>query len=419
MNALDVYLHAERVGTLERHSQAKLRFTYAPEWVPTGRPLSLSLPLRVEPFSDQECAPFFAGLLPEGEFLKAIARAFHVSAENPFALLTEIGGECAGAVSLAPAGAAPPGTTSPPPRWLSKGELAELLASLPQRPLLVAIDEDDGIRLSLAGTNDKLGVAFDGSRVGLSRGMPPSTHILKTPIAPAPEAIANEAFCMALAALAGLDAARAQPHQLQRHEYLLVERYDRDSEAQPDGRIHQEDLCQALGFVPGLKYESEGGPNVAGCVGLLRAVSSAPARDLIAFLDALLFNLLIGNHDAHSKNYSLLLEGAGSARLAPLYDLISTSVYDGTSRKLAMKYGGEYRPGDLRGRHLDRLAADLQVKPSLLRQRGKRMIERACEAAEPARMALPGEFAQREVLDKVIALISERAQRLSTAMREA
>ncbi len=158
---------------------------------------------------------------------------------------------------------------------------------------------------------------------------------------------------------------------------------------------------------------------MAGCAALLRAVSSAPARDLIAFLDALLFNFLIGNHDAHSKNYSLLLEGSSSVRLAPLYDLISTSVYDGTSRKLAMKYGGEYRPGYLRRRHLDRLAEDLQVKPSLLRQRGKRMVERACKAAEPARMALPGEFAQREVLDKVTALIPERAQRLSAAIGEA
>ena len=153
MTSLDVYLHTELVGSLERRAQARLRFTYATEWVEAaGPPLSLSLPVRPDPFSDEECRPFFEGLLPEGEFLKAIARVFHVSADNPFALLSEIGGECAGAVSLAPAGAPPPIGASTPPRWLSDKELDELLGDLPRRPLPAAAEEDDeGFRLSLAG----------------------------------------------------------------------------------------------------------------------------------------------------------------------------------------------------------------------------------------------------------------------------
>ena len=102
MTALDVYLHSAHVGRLVRLDGARLEFAYAPGWADRGQPLSLCLPLREEPFSDPECRPFFAGLLPEGEFLKAVARALGVSAGNPFSVLEEIGGECAGAVSLVP-----------------------------------------------------------------------------------------------------------------------------------------------------------------------------------------------------------------------------------------------------------------------------------------------------------------------------
>ena len=109
MTTLDVYFHSDLVGRLERLDGAELKFTYEGGWAASGDnpPLSLSLPLQEEPFEDLKCRPFFSGLLPEGEFLKAVARAFHVSADNPFSLLAEIGGECAGAVSLASPGEEP------------------------------------------------------------------------------------------------------------------------------------------------------------------------------------------------------------------------------------------------------------------------------------------------------------------------
>ncbi len=421
MTMLDVYLHGERAGTLERRSQARLEFAYTGAWVEAGSaPLSLSLPVRAAPYAHDECAPFFEGLLPEGEFLKAIARTLHVSAGNPFQLLNAIGGECAGAVSVGPADGEPPGSIRTPPRWLSEQELGELLAQLPQRPLLAALDESvegDGIRISLAGAQDKIGVLVRGGRIGLSRGAPPTTDILKAPIPGVADAIANEAFCLHLADKAGLDTAVAEPRSAASHEFLLVHRYDRDGGA-PDGRIHQEDLCQALGLVPAVKYEREGGPRVADCAALMRAVCSAPARAVIGFLDALVFNFLIANNDAHSKNYSLLLDGPESIRLAPLYDLISTAVFPGTDRKLAMKYGGENRPEYLRRRHLDRLAADLGVKPALVRRRGKGMVERVGAVADEARRSLPGRFQDRAILDQIAAIMAERSERLSRAISE-
>ena len=409
-DALDVYMHGNVAGILERRSQARLRFTYDEEWVAEARsPMSLSLPVRPEPYEHDECAPFFEGLLPEGDFLKAIARTLHVSASNPFQLLTELGGECAGAISIAPAGGPEPGADPRPPRWLSEAELSGLLADLPQRPLIAAIDEVEdggGFRLSLAGAQDKVAVLVEEDRIGLSHGRPPTTGILKAPIPHVEESVANEAFCMSLAAHVDLDVAAAEPRLADSHEYLLVHRYDRSRETS-DGRLHQEDFCQALGLVPAVKYEKEGGPAVADCADLIRRNCSAPARDITVFLDALLFNFAIANYDAHSKNYSLLLDGPGSIRLAPLYDLICTAAYPGTDRKLAMRYGGENRPLYLRGRHLDRLAGDLGVKPALVRRRADGMRERVEAAVEGARNSLPGWFQDRPIVDRVVAVIAE------------
>jgi serine/threonine-protein kinase HipA len=421
VNALAVYLHGVRAGTVERLPQARLRFNYSPTYATAGgAPVSLSLPLREEAFEDAECAPFFQGLLPEGDFLRAIARTFHVSAENPFAMLAAIGGECAGAIALGPAEGPAPGSDASPPRWLDDAQLRALLEELPERPLalLDEAEDEDGIRISLAGAHDKIGVLCDGERIGLTRGAPPSTHILKMPIARVVEPIVDEAYCMALAAAVDLDVAAVEPREAGRHEFLLARRYDRDSGASGDARVHQEDFCQALGVAPEEKYEGEGGPGVAECAALLWRASSAPARDIVALADALLFNFLIGNHDAHAKNYSLLLDGPEAIRLAPLYDLLCTAVFSGTSKKLAMKYGGENRPPYLRRRHLDRLADELAVKSNLVRSRAERMIELVGDNAEAAREALPPAFQGRPLLDQIAAIVNERRERLAKALAE-
>lgn len=425
MSALDVYLHGARVGVLERREQARLRFAYSEDALERGARLSLSLPPRAEPFEDAECRPFFAGLLPEGEFLRRVARAFGVSAGNPFSLLAAIGGECAGAVSLVAPGEPLPAERGPD--WLDGAELHKLIASLPTRPLLAG-GEDEGLRLSLAGAQEKLPVVFAGGRVGITHGNPPSTHIIKLPDPRFADLVANEAYCLALARAAGLAAVEASPRIVQREaslealdddlEYLLVVRYDRAAgDGGADRRIHQEDLCQALGVVAELKYESDGGPGVAACAELLRRHASAPAIDLLAFLDALIFNFVVGNHDAHAKNHSLLLGGSRAPRLAPLYDLLSTAAYEGLSRKLAMKFGGEYRPEYVRGRHLERLADDLGMGAVGVRDRVRAMLERVAGALDEARAEI-GEFADRPVLDRIDGIVRERSKLLAEAAAE-
>lgn len=421
MTALDVYFHSEHVGQLDRLEGARLSFAYETSWAEGATtPLSLGLPIRGGEFDDAECRPFFAGLLPEGGFLRAIARAFHVSADNPFSVLTEIGGECAGAVSLAPPGAKPSFESALPPTWLTDAELGELLAELPSRPLLFGLDtEDESLRLSLAGAQDKLPLLARDGQLGITRGQPPSTHIVKTGIPDVDGMVANEAFCMTLASEVGLTAAEATPIRAGKQEGLLVTRYDR---VRADGavrRIHQEDFCQALGFMPQQKYEADGGPGIEACATLLRENSAAPAVDLLAFLDALVFNLAIGNADAHAKNYSLMLEGDEAPRLAPLYDLLSTRVYGRRfGRKMAMKYGGEYRFDRIRGRHLDRLAADLGISAAIARRRIGGLVERMGEACAPARSHLPVEWQGEAVIDRIEAVIAEAAEGLLRAAAE-
>jgi serine/threonine-protein kinase HipA len=419
VSALEVFLHDQPVGRLERLPQAKLRFSYHPAWVEEGRsPLSLALPPRPEPYEDEECGPFFTGLLPEGDFLRAVAHVFAISVDNPFSVLAEIGGECAGAVAVGTVGKDAPGTASPPPRWLPEAELKSWLDEMPERPLLLLerVEEEDGIRISLAGAHDKTGVLCRDGEIGLAAGRPPSTHILKLPIARVEEPIANEAYCMTLAAESGLETAPVEPRRVGDHEFLLVRRYDRSGDGH--ARIHQEDLCQALRIGPAEKYEGEGGPGVAECASLLRRYSAAPAVDIPEFLDCLLFNFLIGNHDAHGKNYSLLLDGPRSVRLAPFYDLLSTKVFSGTRKKLAMRLGGENRPEYLRRRHLDRLAEELAVKPALVLRRADLIVALVRSSRQDAREHLPADFQDRPIIDRIDAIIEERAERLLKARAE-
>lgn len=351
--------------------------------------------------------------------MRSIARTFHISAENPFTILQEIGGECAGAVSLAAPGREPPFASAPAAEWLAESQLAALLSELPGRPLLSGPEDDEGIRLSLAGTRDKLPILCQDDRVGITRGRPPSTHIIKMPPPEIPGFVTNEAYCMALAGEVGLRVAAAEPLRADRLEVLLVERYDRIRHGSEVQRIHQEDFCQATGRPPEMKYESEGGPGVAECGSLIRSHGAAPGVSLLEFLDALLFNLLIGNADAHSKNYSLLLEGPGAPRLAPLYDLLSTRVYGRRfGRKMGMKYGGEYRPDRVRGRHLDRLGEDLGIAGRRVREHANETAERALNSREAARERLLPPWRDDPIVVAIDEIVAEFADVLRRAADE-
>ncbi len=339
MKTLIVYLNTERVGSLEQDDSGLLQFSYNQTWLekPDAMPLSRSLPLQSEVFPGKKARPFFAGILPEEGPREKIAEILGISDINDFAMLERIGGECAGAVSLLPEGAVPTDPKNARHRKLTEPELRQIIAELPGRPLMAGTD---GLRLSLAGAQDKLPVIVHNKGICLPLDDTPSTHILKPEPDRFPGLATNEIFCMTLAQAVGLNAPDTEYRPIGKKSCILVQRYDRTTdEAGSTTRLHQEDFCQALGFPPERKYQAEGGPTLSDCISLLRDWSTAPVLDIPNFINGLIFNVLIGNADAHGKNYSLLYSG-GERRLSPYYDLVSTLAWPDLSKNLAMKIGG-------------------------------------------------------------------------------
>jgi len=389
-----------------------MEFAYAAEWVADGMPrLSESLPLDGR-FDAAAAAAFFGGLLPEGEPRRQLARLVGVSESNDYGMLAMIAGDTAGAITLLPEGERPE-PVGGDVEWLDDAGLVELLRELPSRPMHV--DADDGYRLSLAGAQDKLPVVVDDSgRVGLTRGQTPSTHIIKTPIERLDHTVINEAFCPMVGRELGVDVVDASAQRVAGHEFLLVRRYDRRQSGDRIVRLHQEDFCQVLGVPTALKYQAEGGPSLADCFVLVRRATAVPAREVIKLLDDVALNFLVGNHDAHGKNFSLLyLPESGQAVLAPAYDVLSTFAYRKTHnlmRKMAMSIGGEYRPEYVRARHLDRLFDEAGLGRAAARRRLRAMARAAPGAGRRAREQLIETGWDAPVLGTIVELIDERAR---------
>ena len=404
---LEVWLFEGRVGSLAL-VDGRLSFCYAPGWpsLPNAVALSASLPLQAEPFDDRKTRPFFAGLLPEGQMRRLIAQQFQVSGQNDFALLEHIGGECAGAVTfLEPGQALPAPAHGDDVQWLSDEEVVAILDELPRRPMLAG---KDGLRLSLAGAQDKLPVVFDGNRLGLPRHGTPSSHILKPPIRAVEDSVINEGFCMALAEAMQFKPAKSKVHAVLNRPFLLLERYDRVADEQGHRRrLHQEDFCQALGVEPEMKYQNEGGPDLAQCFDLVRRVTRPSAPQVLRLYDYVIFNALIGNHDAHAKNFSLLYAGKIPV-LAPFYDTLSTAVYPTLTPKMAMKIGSKYKFSEVQARHWDQFAEGA----GLARAQAKRRVLELAKSLPLAARKLqsdPGRgFADNPVVERIIALIEQR-----------
>jgi len=375
---LDVYLHNILVGHLIQDEHGQTLFEYNHDWLknPDAIPLSMSLPLTEGRFGEKYCKPFFAGVLPETGKRALIARNLGISPTNDFSMLEQIGGECAGAVTFLSAGTTLSDDTGNY-RSLSSAQLEKILLGLPNRPLMAG---ESGVRLSLAGAQDKIAVYKKDDQLYLPLDNAPSSHIIKPDIEQYKGIVFNEAFCMKLAEQMRIPVAQVTTEKVGNTDYLLIERYDRTSKSADDkklvlDRIHQEDFCQALGIVSERKYEAEGGPSIKDCFDLLRKVSSVPVVDLGYLLDAIIFNFLIGNHDAHGKNFSLLYRtpnnsrSLGRIRLAPLYDLICTPVYSTLSKKMAMKIGKAYELSEVDPRQFEKLADDIGFTKPLVKRK--------------------------------------------------
>ncbi len=423
-DALTVIVGDVPAGTLTRSSGGRLRFDYDPEYrQQAGRtPLSLSMPVQVATHRDQAIAPWLAGLLPDNDaVLRRWARDFHVST-SPFSLLgTPIGEDCAGAVRFAP-----PNHLervlgrSGEVAWLTEDDVARRLRELREDSTAWLGRSFTG-QFSLAGAQSKTALLHAEGRWGVPSGATATTHILKPAVAGLDDHDLNEHLCLDAARRAGLLVARTTVARFGGETAVVVTRYDRLPGKNRVIRVHQEDLCQALGVPPSRKYQNEGGPTPAHIGRLLRdamAVATAEAA-LARFADALIWNWLIGGTDAHAKNYSLLLSG-DQARLAPLYDIASALPYGTHERKLrfAMKIGGSYDVFPRRN-PWRRTARELGLDGDALAERARELASVAPDALSAAVNAPAVATLSRRLPARLLDLVADRCTRCGELLESA
>lgn len=410
-------MHVHRAGTVVQDHTGVLTLTYESSYrsSPAAIPISLSMPLARPASSGTVVRGFCQGLLPDNEaVLERWGRDFRVFPGNPFALLTHVGEDCAGAVQfvtpdrveglLAQQGAVVP---------LTEKAVAERLRTLQRDPSSWHLAGTG--QFSLAGAQAKTALHFDPGtgRWGDPSGSVPTTHILKPAITGFAEHDLNEHLCLCAARILGLRSAESRVLRFGGERAIVVDRYDR----LPAGggrvqRIHQEDMCQALGLPPSTKYQSEGGPSAEQIIALLRSAvrpSSVAEREVGRFVDALVFNWLIAGTDAHAKNYSVLLT-ANQVRLAPLYDVASSLPCEDMylpRLRLAMKVGSEYRISAITGRHWRAFAVGNRLDAD-------RLLVRIDEIAR----RLPAAFREVAAADAVAALRSDLPERLAKKIEE-
>lgn len=382
---LQVWRGMQRVGELWLGGDGRsMGFAYA-DPLP-AMAISNSLPLSCSPFPAEAglAHSWFANLLPEEGARQALVRRLGLADED-FALLAAIGGDCAGALSLLPEGQVPQQLFGMQPVALD--ELARW-AEGRERFALFEPGRNGVTRLSLAGAQDKIPLLLQGEEWFLPLGDTPSSHLLKFSANPA--LVLNELYLNRLAVAAGLPAPDSRVGRAGKALYLAVGRYDRARDA--DGRlqrVHQEDFCQALGLPRRLKYQEDGGPGLGDCAALLRRVTRSPALQVRQLLRWQLFNVLTGNCDGHAKNLSLLQDKRGHWSLAPAYDLLCTLVLP-YSPHLGFAVGENYHPQELRRKDWEMFARDMGLTaPFVLRELAE-MVERLQSLAqsEPLREAM-------------------------------
>jgi serine/threonine-protein kinase HipA len=420
-----VFLGDALAGTLTRLAGGRLRFDYDDDYrnSRSATPLSVSMPATVRSHPHGVISSWLWGLLPDNQaVLQRWARDFHASASSPFSLLaTPIGHDCAGAVRFAAPGEVDevigkPGVVT----WLTDEAVAQRLRELREDTTAWLGREFTG-QFSLAGAQAKTALLHEDGRWGVPSGSAATSHILKPAVAGLDDHDLNEHLCLDAAGRAGLVVARTRVARFDEESAIVVDRYDRRP---ADGRlirVHQEDMCQALGINPARKYQNEGGPGPRDVAHLFRHVMPPRVADeaVWRFFDALAWNWLIAGTDAHAKNYSLLLAGS-EVRLAPLYDVASALPYGVHERKLrfAMKIGGDYR---VYTHHNTWKAAaqDLGVDADRALDRILRLTERVSAAFADAAATPEVAALKRPLPSRLVDLVSERAQRCQALLRSA
>ena len=359
---LDVYIGKSKVGQLMRIPNGAVSFRYDLDWLSSNIafPISLSMPLTDRVWTGGSALHYFDGLLPDSHAMRQkIATQKEAESTDTFDLLSVIGRDCVGALRFLPEGHDPGNLTKMSYRPVNEDEITTRLASLHINPLGLNLDEDD-FRISIAGMQEKTAFLWVDNQWQLPLGTTPTSHIFKPAIkesltgADFSDSPWNEWLCLTLCRAFGLEAAKADVHHFDNKPVIVVERFDRVWRDDVLYRLPQEDICQALGFPPNQKYQSDGGPGMKEIFELLNS-TIAPYEDRRTFLKSQILFWLLAAIDGHAKNFSIFLTPAGY-RLAPLYDVMSVAPYPEfpiQKTKMAMSFGNKsyYRLSQIHPRH--------------------------------------------------------------------
>ncbi len=435
---LGLWMNGELVGHW-RAERGASTLTYASAWLRSekARSLSLSLPITASrEVRGQVVTNFFDNLLPDNERIRErLARRFKARNAEAFTLLEAIGRDCVGALQLLPEGMEPVGWNRIDATPMTEAQMGRALAAVPTERALgldgaadgdgKAAEEDEPLRISLAGAQEKTAFTRVGRRWCRPRGATPTTHIFKLPLGlvggsrrvDLSDSIENEWLCAQVLRELGLPVAHSEMAEFAGQKVLVVERFDRErmpadeAKGKAGGkagqewiaRLPQEDFCQALGVAPAMKYEKDGGPGMAACLRLLAGSADAEA-DRTTFLLAQLAFWLMAATDGHAKNHSVFLGRGDVYRMTPLYDVISVWPYIGDgphhfrwrAAGLAMAVrskNAHYALQTIQTRHWAALAMKNGGEPVWLAM--CELVGRVDAALEAVELRLPGGFPGR------------------------
>jgi len=410
---LNILMNGILVGTLEKTITGGLIYKYDSEWLntPGARPISLSLPLISQEFTGDIVYNFFDNLLPDNPQIRSrIQTQFHVSTDQPFDLLEIIGRDCVGAIQILD-------TENTDTlnqivcQPLNESQIASILRNTKQHPLGMTEKADD-FRISIAGAQEKTALLNWDGKWNKPVGMTPTTHIFKLPIGyiqhqhmDLSDSCENEWLCAQITDAFGLPVAKCEIQYFEDVKTLIVERFDR--KLATDGswimRLPQEDICQALGISPNLKYQFDGGPGIENIMRLLLG-SSKSTMDRDTFFSSQVLFWLLAAIDGHAKNFSVRIEADGQYRLTPFYDimsaypLIANKQLQAKKIKMAMALKGKnnhYHWYDMQHRHFLSMAKVANYSIQKAEEILNNMLDKVDIVIEQVSDQLPSRFPKK------------------------
>lgn len=413
------------VGELWKLDNGALQFQYADAWLqsPYARSLSLSLPLSKKVYSGDLIYNFLDNLLPDNDAIRAkMQTRFHTRTTQPFDLLAAVGSDCVGAIQLS--SELIPENSKIHAKPLTEKDVAHLLRGYGVNPLGMQDDEDD-FRISIAGAQEKTALLKIGNDWYLPQGTTPTTHILKLPIGilaynnlDLTQSCENEWLCMQISKAFGLPTAEAEVLTFGDQKVLVVKRFDRKWQSESKlVRLPQEDICQALGVAPAIKYEADGGPGIKAIMDILRGSQTANQDREIFFKSQILFWMLAAP-DGHGKNFSLSIEAKNAYRLTKLYDILSAyPLMGGTGLqkqkiKMAMAVQGKkrhYKWDSIMPRHFMTTAKAVGYSEKLAIEHLRDMVSKTDKVIETVLNTLPEDF-PKDIADPIFAGLAKQAE---------